>query len=153
RSTDGGVTFTSLGMSSPDIWWKSLAVAPSDAMHAYLTGYQVANPGPAAHLYSTVNGGRNWTQAPLTGVVLAGTPVVLVAAVDPANPQLVYLISVGANGLEGDRLYRSTDGGTTFKEVLATTQPIANVVIRDATSVLAVSGDGTFSSTDGGATF
>src|SRR5689334_14487515 len=121
-------------------------------MRVYVTGYQVANPAPAAHLFSTMNGGQSWTEAPLTGVAFAGTPVVLVAAVDPANPQLIYLISVGANGLEGDRLYRSTDGGTTLKEVLATTQPIANVVIRDASTVLAVSGDGTFRSTDGGST-
>jgi hypothetical protein len=65
----------------------------------------------------------------------------------------VYIVSVGANGPEGDRLYRSTDGGTTFAEVLATSQPISNVLIRDATTVLAVSGSGTFRSGDGGATF
>jgi hypothetical protein len=152
RSTDGGVTFVSRGMASPVLWWKSLVVAPSDAMHVYLSGYQVANAPPTTQLFSTTDGGQRWTAASLAGVQLAGTPLVTVAAVDPTNPLHVYIVSVEANG-SGDRLYRSTDGGTTFQEVLATAQPIANVVIRDAMNVLVVSGAGTFRSIDGGATF
>ena len=153
RSTDGGATFAPRGMASPVIWWKSLVVAPSDAMRVYVSGYQVADPSPAAHLFSTANGGQSWTEAPLTGVQLGGTPVVMVAAVDPADPQHVYLVSVGSNGPEGDRLYRSTDGGATFAEVLATGQPITNVVLRGGMTVLVASGGGTFRSADGGATF
>lgn len=153
RSTDGGVTFASRGMVSSVIWWKSLVVAPSDAMHVYVSGYQVANPAPAAHVFSTADGGQTWTPAPLVGVQLGGTPLVMVAAVDPGDPQHLYLVSVGANGLDGDRLYRSIDGGATFAEALATTQPITNVVFRDAMTVLVVSGQGTFRSADGGATF
>ena len=153
RSTDGGVTFAPRGMSSPVIWWKSLLVAPSDAMRVYVSGYQMADPAPAAHLFSTIDGGQTWTPAPLAGVQLAGTPLVLVAAVHPTDPQHLYLVSVGANGPVGDRLYRSTDSGATFAEVLATTQPITNVVLRGAMTVLAVSAAGTFRSDDGGATF
>jgi photosystem II stability/assembly factor-like uncharacterized protein len=153
RSTDGGVTFTPRGLPSPVIWWKSLAIAPSDPMRVYVSGYQLANPAPQAHLFSTTDGGETWTPAPLAEVQLAGVPIVMVAAVDPADAQRVFIVSVGANGPEGDRLYRSTDGGTTFAEVLATSQPITNVLVRDATTVLAVSGSGTFRSGDGGATF
>lgn len=153
RSTDGGVTFESRGMSSPVIWWKSLQVAPSDAQRVYVSGYQVADPSPATHLFSTTDGGELWTPSSLAGVALGGTPLVLVAAVDPADPERVYVVSVGANPPEGDRLYRSTDGGATFDEVLVTARPITDVVIRDATTVLAASGAGTFRSDDGGATF
>lgn len=152
RSTDGGVTFASRGMLSSVILWKNLIVAPSDAMRVYVAGYQLS-PAPAAHLFSTGDGGQTWTEASLAGVQLAATPLVTVAAVDPADPQRVYLVSVNANGTDGDRLYRSTDGGMTFDEVLSTTQPITGVVIRDPMTVLVVGGQGTFRSGDGGVTF
>jgi hypothetical protein len=152
RSIDGGVTFVSRGLVSPALWDKTLVVAPSDAMHVYVAGYQVANGSQTAHVFSTANGGDQWTEASLTGVQFAGKPEVTVAAVDRANKQHLYIVSVGANGTDGDRLYRSTDGGVTFAEVLATTQPIVDVVI-DATTVFVVSGDGTFRSDDSGASF
>jgi photosystem II stability/assembly factor-like uncharacterized protein len=152
RSTDGGKTFVSRGMSSPVMWWKSVIVAPSDAMHVYVSGYQVANAPLTAQVLSTTDGGQHWTPAALAGVQLAGTPIITVAAVDATDPQHVYIVSVGANGM-GDRLYRSTDGGTTFNEALATSKPIANVVIRDAMTVFVVSAEGTFRSTNGGASF
>jgi hypothetical protein len=158
RSTDGGVTFVSRGLSSPVMWWKSVVVAPSDAMHVYVSGYQVANPPSTAQVLSTTDGGQHWTPASLAGVQLAGTPIVTVAAVDPTDAKRLFLVSTGAsdatgaNGM-GDRLYRSIDGGASFTEVLATTRPIANVVIRDAMAVVVVAGDGTFRSGDGGATF
>jgi uncharacterized protein (TIGR03382 family) len=152
RSTDGGVTFVSRGTGSPDLWWKSVVVARSDAMRLYASAYEVTNEAPTAHLFSTSDGGQNWTEVSLAGIQLGATPVVMVAAVDATNPQHLYIVSVGSNGPDGDRLYRSIDGGTTFVEALATTQPIANVIIRDATTVLAV-GDGVFRSDDGGVTF
>jgi hypothetical protein len=159
RSTDGGVTFAPRGMQSPVIWWKSLVVAPSDAARVYVSGYQMTDPSPQAHVFSTTNGGQSWAPSPLTGVQLATTPLVLIAAVDPANPLIVYLVSVDANGPGADRLYRSTDGAATFTEVLVAPQSISNVVIRDATTVVvatataSASAGGAFQSTDGGATF
>ncbi len=153
RSTDNGMTFAKSGLSSTTIWWKSLAVAPSDAMRVYVAGYQVANPAPAAHLFTTADGGAAWTEVTLTGVAFAATPIVMVAAVDRANPEILYLRSVGANN-GGDRLYRSADAGVTFTEVLATSTPIADVVIADATTVHVVAGAaGVYRSGDGGATF
>jgi len=153
RSPDNGVTFVPRGLQSPTIWWKSVLVAPSDAMHVYVSGYEVANT-PTAHVRSTTDGGETWTPASLTAVQVAATPVVRVVAIDPADPLRVYIVSVAANGADGDRLYRSTDGGASFGEVLATTQPIVSVVIRDASTVLVAAGSGgVFRSDDAGATF
>ena len=152
RSTDNGVTFTSRGLASTTIFWKSVKVAPSDPLRVYASGYELS-PTPTAYLSSTVDGGDHWTAGSLAGVQFAATPQVTIAAVDPANPQHLFLVSIGANDL-GDRLYRSLDGGASFAEVLATTQPIVNVVIRDATTVLVASGNGgSFRSDDAGATF
>jgi hypothetical protein len=160
-SADNGVTFTSKGMLSPQIWWKSVKVAPSDAQRVYATGYQIAGT-PTAYFYSTVNGGGAWTPSPLANVQYASTPVLLVKAVDPANADIVYMTSVGANPPSGDRLYRSTDGGMTFTEVLATTATIFDIVIRDANNVIiatqiqtaqAVMGGPAYVSSNGGVAF
>ncbi|MBV8763087.1 MAG: hypothetical protein JO257_37720 [Deltaproteobacteria bacterium] len=160
-STNNGAEFASKGMQSPSIWWKSVKVAPSNAQRVYIAGYQVAGPlpdggqmPPTAHVLRSDNDGTSWTPSPLTGVMYGSTPVVIVAAVDPQNADEVFLISNGANPPNGDRLYRSTDGAMTWTEVLATTDPIRDVVIRDATTVLAATQTGgSFKSTNAGASF
>lgn len=111
-SADNGVSFTSRGMLSPEIWWKSVKVAPSNPATVYITGYQVAGT-PQAYLYRTTNGGMQWTPSPLANVSYAATPVLRVKAIDPTNPDVVYKTSESANA-PGDRLYRSTDGGMTW---------------------------------------
>jgi hypothetical protein len=168
-STDNGVTFASRGLASQAIWWKSVKVAPSDASRVYVTGYQVAGMAddggtlpPTPHLYRSSDGGAEWTASPLAGVQLAATPVLLVKAIDPADPSVLYVTSVGANPPSGDRLYRSTDGGETFAEVLATTAAVHDVVIRTADHVLiatqfaspqVIVGGTAYQSLDGGLTF
>lgn len=160
-STDNGVTFASRGMVSPTIWWKSVKIAPSNAQRIYIGGYQVAGTladggqmSPTAHLLRSDDDGSHWTELPLTGVAYGSTPIVLVQAVDPHNPDVVYLVSVGANPPSGDRLYRSSDAGQTFGEVLATTDPIRDLVVRDAQNVLvATQLGGSFQSVNAGVAF
>lgn len=161
RSTDGGATFQSRGMSSAEKWWKSVVVAPSDPSRVYITGYQVANT-PAGYFYRSDNGGDDWTPSPLAGVTYAATPVLRARAVDPANPDIIYMSSEASNPPSGDRLYRSTDGGMTWTEVLATTAAIHDVLVRDATHVFVATqirtstslvGGTTYQSVDGGTSF
>jgi len=159
RSKDNGLTFEHRGMLSPTIWWKSVEVAPTDSQRIYITGYQVAGPPlpdggtppPQAHLLRSDNGGDTWDEQPLANVMFNATPIVLVRAVHPTNPDILFMSSLGANG-GGDRLYRSTDGGATFKEVLVTTDTIRDVIFH-GDKVLVASPTGSFQSTDGGATF
>lgn len=145
RSTDNGVTFTPGGLPSATIWWKSIEVARSQPQRIYVTGYQVAQEA-RAHLYRSDDGGGGWTEQPLPAdLVFGAPPLVLVAAVDPADPDHLLLTSVGANPPSGDRLYRSTDGGGSFVEVLATTDAVRDVVFRKDGSVLvATLAGGTF---------
>jgi uncharacterized protein (TIGR03382 family) len=161
RSTDNGVTFASRGMLSPTIWWKSVKVAPSNPQRVYIAGYQVAGTlpdggqmAPTAHLLRSDDDGANWTPSPMAGVVFGATPIVYVDVVDPQNPDVIYVTSLGANPPSGDRLYRSTDGGMTLTEVLSTTDPIRDVVVRDAQTVLvATRMGGSFQSTNAGVAF
>jgi hypothetical protein len=140
-STDNGATFTSRGMFSQTIFWKSVKIAPSNAQRVYITGYQIAGTlpdggqmQPTPHLMRTDNSGTSWTESPLGGVMQYGPmPTLLVLAIDPANPDIAYISSLGANSPGGDRLYRTTDGGQTLTEVLATTGTIASVVVKGQT--------------------
>jgi hypothetical protein len=167
-SQDAGRTFVPMGLRSATVWWKSLRVAPSSGNRIYVSGYQVAAPsnqlrdtvpeprphGPAAFVYRSDNRGESWSPTPLAGVVTATTPVVLVEAVDPLNPDIVFMRSLGANPPTGDRLYRSTDGGATWDEVLVTTEAIRDVVIaQDRRVLVALTTAGILASADGGATF
>ena len=163
-SSDNAVTFQPRGLSSPTIWWKSVKVAPSDPQRVYLTGYQVAGrvggrSSPSAHLKRSDDGGETWTELVLFGtrrdppsMRFGATPIVLVAAVDPLQPDTLLLTSLGANG-KGDRLYRSTDAGYSFDEVLATKNTIRDVLFASDGSVYVASLTGSFKSVDNGATF
>lgn len=160
-SKNNGASFESKGRQSAETWWKSVKVAPSNPARIYITGYQVANT-PAAYVYRSDNGGADWTPTSLANVMFGATPVVRVKAIDPINPDVLFMASEAANPPAGDRLYRTPDGGATWTEVLTTTASVHDVLftdsmhvfvatqIRTATSVV---GGPTYASTDGGVTF
>ncbi|HEY1556454.1 MAG TPA: sialidase family protein [Kofleriaceae bacterium] len=168
-STDNGQTFNSRGMLSPVIWWKSVKVAPSNAMRAYIGGYQVAGMAsdagmaqqPAAHIMRTDDDGQTWTEAPLTAFQFGSTPIVLIMAVDPQNADIVYAISQAGNQNRGDILYRSADAGATWTQVLVADNSIQDVVITTTTVYVATliqsgttyMGGTSYTSADHGVTF
>ena len=160
RSTDGGRTFTGRGMYSATIWWKSLAIAPSRPQRVYATGYDMvgakgadAAPMPSGHFFVTDDGGDHWVPSPLTDVAFGTPPLPYAVGVMPTKPDVVLMVSSGANPPLGDRLYRSTDGGMTWTEVLATTAAILDVSISQGGVVLVAAKGAAYRSTDEGATF
>lgn len=166
HSSDAGHTFASVGLRSSTIWWKSIRVAPSNASRVYVTGYQVSSskvdildaipdrpPGPAAFVMRTDDAGAHWSQLSIAGLQTATVPLIMVEAVDPDNADIVLIRSVGA-AFPGDRLYRSTNGGGTWTEVLSTGDPIRDVIFTHDHRVLAATiASGVNASTDGGQTF
>jgi hypothetical protein len=161
-SSDNGNTFASRGMVSPTIWWKSVKVAPSNAMRIYVSGYAVATTPlpdggqapPVAHLERSDDDGSTWTDEPLAGVTYGPTPILMINAVDPNNADNVYVVSVGANPPNGDIVYRSSDGGVTLTNVLATTNTVSDIVVTSTTGVIvATQLGGSVVSSDGGMTF
>ena len=68
-----------------------------------------------AGVYKSVDGGETWTYAGL-----ADTRQISKIALDPTNPDVVYVGALGhAYGPNPDRgIYKSTDGGTTWKRTL-----------------------------------
>ncbi|HEU0032496.1 MAG TPA: sialidase family protein [Kofleriaceae bacterium] len=158
-SKDNGVTFQPRGMASPTIWWKSIKTARTNPQRVYVTGYQVAGTlpdggqsPPTAHLLRSDDAGANWNELSLAAMMFGSTPIVMVSAVDPTDPDTLIVTSIGANAM-GDRVYRSTDAGATFTEVTLTSQPVKDVLFAaDGTVIVATLG-GSFKSTDRGATF
>jgi len=162
RSTDRANTFRPLGLSSTTVWWKSVAVAPTRPQRAYVSGYQVTQTGPdggaippTVHLHVTDDGGESWSEQGIAPFQLGTSPLILVEEVSPTDPNVVFVRSVRAVPPAGDKLYRSTDGGMTFTEVLTTTDTVRGVVMRadGMTVMVATQMGGVHRSTDGGATF
>jgi hypothetical protein len=153
RSTDNGVSFESRGKLSRSIWWKSVAIAPSRAQRVYATGYQVAGT-PTAYFEITDDDGAHWAESPLAGVQFGMTPIIYALGVDRTDPDVVYMSSSAANLPVGDRLYRSSDGGVTWTEVLVTTAAILDLAVLPTGNVMvATLGGGSFESLDRGVSF
>ncbi len=154
RSMDNGVTFTAMGLASPVVWWKSIKIAKSDPQRVYVSGYQVA-PTAQVQVRRSDNGGQTWSTITLPDTVKFGaTPIVHITAVDPGNPDHFYLTSLDANPPGGDRVYRTTDGGTSFTEVAATTDRVRDIIVRsNGSGLIATINGGTFESAGPAAPF
>jgi photosystem II stability/assembly factor-like uncharacterized protein len=119
RSTDGGSTFTSAWPSSNPQAIGALAMGPTGILYA---GTGEAGPGGGSityggnGLYRSTDGGRTWKKSGLPGTFAIGRIVV-----DFNNPQRVFVAAAGdlfnAGGQRG--VYRSTDGGRHWTQVLA----------------------------------
>ena len=117
-------------------------------------------------LWKTTNGGTTWL--PVTDGQIHSSSVGAVAVAD-SNPDIVYLgmgeTELRGNIMEGDGVYKSADGGKTWKQVgLKDTRAIARIRIHPANPdivYVAALGHpyghneerGVFRSTDGGATW
>ena len=155
RSQDDAASFEVRGVLPTNIWFTSI-LTTSDPDRVYVGALEVATGNgtqPVAHWYRSDDSGATWLEQPLVGVELASQPVIQLAASDPSHTGTVYMIARLTNPPRGDRLYRTTDGGMTLTELLATDSTITGVVIRDTTVEVATLASGLFESIDGGATF
>ncbi|HEY4181006.1 MAG TPA: hypothetical protein VGM90_29385 [Kofleriaceae bacterium] len=153
-STDDARTFMPIDGLPSTLWFHS--IAPADAARVYVTGVDISNPpqSPSSHWFRTNDDGITWTELGTAGVMWGSEPDLRIAAVSPTDHDVLLVRSVGASSGLGDRLYRSSDGGTSLVEVLATDEPITGVVFRDASTVLvATTNSGAWTSADSGATF
>ena len=113
-STDGGATFTEIGVPAADGALFYMAdFDPADLDHV-LVG--LANTG----LRHTENGGASWATS--TGLGSAGNANGFAMTFATADPSIVYLqgFDLGAAiGEEVRRIWRSADGGSSFQPVVA----------------------------------
>src|SRR5579883_1857658 len=116
--SDHGIPIGSIGAiavapSNPDIVYVGTGEPSIRSQHSYGIG-----------MFKSTDAGRTWTHIGLEGTSQIGR-----VAVDPTNPNRVYVAALGhvyeANPDRG--VYRSTDGGATWKKVLFNSKDPNNV--------------------------
>lgn len=172
-STDDGTTFVRLSSpGAPGTWWQSLEVAPSKPTRIYLSGYVVIthdpnrvqigsdspgfNDGKELLLYRSDDGGHTFSRLSTKAFrPFSQASTLDVAAVSPANPDLVFVRITGERNGQGDAIYRSEDAGGTWTRVLDTPDSLQAFIARhDGSIVTATAFTKTlFRSLDGGKTF
>lgn len=101
KSTDGGVTWTSLATPTPFSPTGNInnIVCSSDGSIVYIC---VKGSFPASRIYKSTDGGSSWSE--LTAVTGTGSGYIFAVACSADGSKLVY-------GRFGDYVYVSTDGG------------------------------------------
>lgn len=108
KSTDGATTWHSVGKASLRVGWvETIAIDPLRPETAFAGGEK--------GLFKTTNGGRTWH--PLT--VGLTKRIVGALAIDPRTPSTLFAgASSPSTGTLHTSLFKSTDGGASWREVL-----------------------------------
>lgn len=118
KTTDAGRTWVPIFDSAPTGAIGALAVAPSNPNVIYVgTGEAQQRPDLATGdgMYKSTDAGTSWTH-----LGLRDTQQIAQVAVDPRNPDRVFVAALGhPYGPNAERgIFRSVNGGTTFERVL-----------------------------------
>jgi photosystem II stability/assembly factor-like uncharacterized protein len=118
KSTNAGRTWKPVFDSQPVASIGAIGVAPSSPGVVYVgTGESDMRDsiGYGNGMYRSADGGNTWTH-----IGLDDTKQIARVIVDPRNPNIVFVAAMGnAYGPSPDRgVYRTLDGGTTWKKVL-----------------------------------
>ncbi|MGC2633647.1 MAG: hypothetical protein WA215_05475 [Candidatus Cybelea sp.] len=107
KSSDGGTSWTQLTTGLPKrIGRTEIAVAPSDAKVVYVYADVEAKGDDAGALYRSEDAGVHFTLVNNADEIAQRGDDLVSLAVDPTNPQVVYLTNTST--------YRSADGGKTL---------------------------------------
>ena len=123
KTTDGGKTWANVGLKQSEHIGKILIdPCDSDTVYAAAQG-PLWKEGGDRGLYKTTDGGKTWAKVLAVDDNTGVTDVVL----DPRNPDVLVAASwqrqrrvwTIINGGPGSAIHRSTDGGKTWKKILA----------------------------------
>jgi photosystem II stability/assembly factor-like uncharacterized protein len=121
KSVDGGKTWSNMGLAETH-HISRFAIHPRDPDVVYVAAVgHLWGPNPERGLYKTTDGGRTWTRVLFVDTETGVTDV----ALDPLDPNTVYAASYQrrrqpygfVGGGPGSALWKSTDGGATWKKL------------------------------------
>jgi photosystem II stability/assembly factor-like uncharacterized protein len=167
RSTDAGKTWTHVGLAETRHIGR-VVVHPTNPDIAYVAALgNLWRPNPERGVFRTTDGGRTWTKVLYVDTLTGAVDL----AMDPANPNTLFAAlyqrlrrTWGFNGGgPGSGIYRSTDGGGTWRRLTGGLPggELGRIGLAIAASnprvVMATiehrSAGGTYRSTDGGETW
>ncbi|HZI43206.1 MAG TPA: hypothetical protein VFD67_15910, partial [Gemmatimonadaceae bacterium] len=117
KTTNAGTTFRPVFDNYPVVSMGALAIAPSDTMQVWAgTGEQNSRNTiePGGGIYKSTDGGLTWKLMGLEKTQHIGR-----IAVNPTNPNIVYVAALGAAWKSNPErgVYKTEDGGATWKLV------------------------------------
>lgn len=124
KSTDAGKTWKNMGLKESHHIGR-IVVHPQNPDIVYVAALgHLYSENPERGLYKTADGGKTWTKA-LDVAVGNRTIGVVDVAVDPINPDILYAVTYDRMrrpwtymiGGPGSGLYKSVDGGATWKKL------------------------------------
>ena len=168
RSTDGGKTWTHVGFRESHGIAK-IRIHPKNPDVAWVAAFgKYSEPSAERGVFKTTDGGRTWRKVLFRDERTAAIDLV----VDPTNPDVLYAALWEAyrkewqmsSGGPGSGLFKSTDGGETWREITRAPGMPAGVVGRIGVAVTGAAGQrvyalvehadgGLLRSDDGGATW
>ncbi len=121
KSIDGGISFTNMGlMKSEHIG--NIIIHPNDENTVWVAAYgPLWSSGGERGVYKTTDGGKTWTRT----LFISDETGISEIAIDPTNPQILYASAhqrrrhewTYIGGGPESTLYKSEDGGTTWREI------------------------------------
>lgn len=168
KSTDAGSTWTNIGLQSTR-YISTIIVNPRDpnVIIVGVIGHPilgVASPSSDRGVFKTTDGGKTWTKTLFRDEVAGVADITF----DPGNPRVMYAAMWRPRDFRTEReapntrdawLYKSTDEGSSWKELPATGMPSGGwdrtaVAVAPGTRgqrIFAITAPGLFRSDDGGA--
>jgi len=118
RSINGGVTW-SQGGSATGVYFYGLTVNPDNPSVIYGAGRKYVSAGNYDFVFlKSTNSGTSWTE---TSLASGGYNYGWCVACAPTNGNIVYVGGCEYTTTYNPKVYKSTDGGSTFNEVYSAT--------------------------------
>ncbi|MDE2272694.1 MAG: glycosyl hydrolase [Gammaproteobacteria bacterium] len=168
KSTDAGKTWQHIGLENTHVI-SEIAVDPRDANTVYVAALgHVFGPNSERGIFKSTDGGQTWKKVLFVNDETGGADI----SIDPHNPRILFASMWQAyrrpwtfsSGGPGSGLYKSTDGGETWKNI-STSPGLPTGILgkigvsvsgADANRIYAIieaKEGGVFRSDDGGATW
>lgn len=154
KSTDGGMTWIQSAITNTYVY--DLVVHPGNPAIIYGAGRKYISSGNYAMVFiKSTNSGGTWTT---TSLVDSGYCYGYAIAVDPSNPNNIYVGGCGYGTSYEPKVFKSTNGGASFTQVFTNTTGyyVYSIAVHPTNSNIICFGtytDGIYRSVNGGASW